>query len=829
MSALLLFDQINIQRALANGTSLDDITTSGTDPTAPFTPDPNTVFINGLWLVSLTLSLMTAFFAILVDAWYCHYLSPIVGEPKVRARTRHFRYKGLIKWRVRASISFLQLLLHFSLIIFFCGLTLSVMTENITSAVVMFGIFTLSWSFYLISSSIPLFKPECPWKTPLTFLISAISTRTLEPISAVTGTEVKNLSEVDKVQDIEIDAADESRIENEVDALHWLYERSSTSAIHRLIIQALAGLSPDYIARVEEVFSPYWANIRDEKDRMLMDCMELSRDGSIRWIPRDIPNIDIRIEPLFRLEIMFPALPRKLPSRLFGEHNLDFSRKLSNTLSRTLFVIDDARIQKPTELKQVLMDALADNGIHHPLVWEKLLDRYVDEDMLFHDLWDVFTIKMCLNLVTGIYLPHHSLPESYSCSLAYVSVTYCKQKLLTGLLTFFSTSESNTDAVGDERRLLLAIVRALAPDAARSIFNSHHAYPLDRDSTIYKYRLLRVALHAINKAINDHAVDNSSKQWRTDTFWAIYSYMTSRLFAERSWRNSEDSEFNDLCWTFHADALACMASLMGESREDWVVEWNADRAKKPTFLNILQFIHDEGVANTPHLPSVGVIPDPLHHADSIIGVVCLLLDQAFSQGIPGAYEAFRETDSLRYIADKCSLRPGLIELLRVYITGASKAATLPNIQSDGFLHWHFQDLHRADVVRCICASIAPSGTERAPILCSLVSINPNHSRWNGIMESLKSPTHENSIINETVEILDDCLQAARRGRNVINQVCGYKVSNPPSTEYSPIAVDECQPSKRVTQHSTSIPMAKLEEEFTEWEYRRRSDRTSGPQ
>ncbi|PBK85854.1 hypothetical protein ARMGADRAFT_866554, partial [Armillaria gallica] len=124
MSALLLFDQINIQRALANGTSLDDITTSGTDPTAPFTPDPNTVFVHGLWLVSLTLSLITAFFAILVDAWYSHYLSPIVGEPKVRARTRNFRYKGLIKWRVRASISFLQLLLHFSLIIFFCGLTL---------------------------------------------------------------------------------------------------------------------------------------------------------------------------------------------------------------------------------------------------------------------------------------------------------------------------------------------------------------------------------------------------------------------------------------------------------------------------------------------------------------------------------------------------------------------------------------------------------------------------------------------------------------------------------------------------------------------------------
>ncbi|PBK85914.1 hypothetical protein ARMGADRAFT_866478, partial [Armillaria gallica] len=122
MSANLLFDQINIQRALANGTSLDDITTSGTDPTAPFTPDSNHVFVNELWYISLILSLLAAFFAILVDAWYCHYVSSIAGEPKVRTRTRHLRYKGLIEWHIRAWISFLQFLLHISLITFVWGL-----------------------------------------------------------------------------------------------------------------------------------------------------------------------------------------------------------------------------------------------------------------------------------------------------------------------------------------------------------------------------------------------------------------------------------------------------------------------------------------------------------------------------------------------------------------------------------------------------------------------------------------------------------------------------------------------------------------------------------
>ncbi len=189
---------------------------------------------------------------------------------------------------------------------------------------------------------------------------------------AISSLQVKNLFQINDIQTSEIRAAHTSHTKNEVNGLRWLYERSSTSAIHRLVIQALAGLSPNHKARAEEAFSPHGDEIRDEKERMLMDCMELSRDGPTRWIPKDIPNIGGRIEPLFRLEILFPALRREFPSRLFEEHNLDFSRKLSNTLSITLSSIDDKHIQKPTEQNQVLMDALADNGIHYPRLEEAL-------------------------------------------------------------------------------------------------------------------------------------------------------------------------------------------------------------------------------------------------------------------------------------------------------------------------------------------------------------------------------------------------------------------------------------------------------------------------
>ncbi len=797
MSAVLLFDQINIQRGLANGLSLDDIATSGTDPTAPFTPKRTVLIQNGLWSTSLTLSLMTAFVAMLVDACYSHYLSPIPGQPKVRARTRHLRYKGLIKWRLGNSIGILQMLLYFSLITFMLGLYISSWTQGSVSAYVVGVIYILSIVIYGRTCFREMHHPEYPWKTPLTSNLSSASRKSkITSVPGLTSSlEVKSISELNTVQASEIYAAHESRIENEVDALLWLYKRSSTSAIHRLVIQALAGLSPDYIARAKAVFSWRWVEIRDEKERMLMDCMELSRDGPTRWIPKDIPNIDRRIEPLLRLEILFPGLRREFPSGLFGEHNLDFSKRLSNTFLVTLSSIDDAHIQKPTQ-NQVIMDALADNGVHHPLVWAKLLDCYADKEKLIHGAGHGFTIEMCLNLVTSIYLPKDSPPESYSYTLAYALVTFYKKETLIGLLAFFSTSEPHNDLVDHERRLPLAIVRALAPDSeALSTFNSHQRHRFHDDSTISKYGLLRVALHVIHKDIH-HPVNPPSKQWRTDVFWAILSFIMSDFFTGCSLSNPEYSEFKHPFWTCRAYALACMASLMGGGRESCDVEWKAEWATKPLFLNILRVIHDERVADAPPPPAIQAILDP-PRVDSIIGVVGWLLCQAFKRGIPGAYEAFRENGSLGYIAKKSSLHLELIEGLRGYITGLSDAKTgkFPRIQSDEFPDRHIQDLHRAPVIRCICASIVRSVTPPRPFLSSLTSIAPHDDKWPNILQTLNSlddeyrdsvqcytlhPTDNGTPndlkrwkkdMKEIVLILAKCLEVEKGSNIDINQVC----------------------------------------------------------
>ncbi len=164
------------------------------------------------------------------------------------------------------------------------------------------------------------------------------------------------------------------------------------------------------------------------------------------------------------------------------------------------------------------MDALAENSVHHPLVWKKLLGCYVDKGRLFHDARDVFTIEMCLNLVESIYLPKDSPQELCSCTLLDASVTYYKPEILKDLLSVFSTSESQNDAVDPERRLSLAIVRALVPNSATSTNNSHQPHLFHDDSTISKYRLLRVAISAIQNVLRHHPVDPPSKEWCTDVF-----------------------------------------------------------------------------------------------------------------------------------------------------------------------------------------------------------------------------------------------------------------------------------------------------------------------
>ncbi|KAK0442840.1 hypothetical protein EV421DRAFT_1657646, partial [Armillaria borealis] len=124
MSASLLYESVLVQRAIANGSSVNAIAPSPLNPTIAFVPATTDVWVNGLWFTSLFLSLTTALVAVLVKQWLHHYVALPSGTPRDRSFIRQFRYAGFEKWHVQVIIGLLPVLMHLALVIFLTGLVI---------------------------------------------------------------------------------------------------------------------------------------------------------------------------------------------------------------------------------------------------------------------------------------------------------------------------------------------------------------------------------------------------------------------------------------------------------------------------------------------------------------------------------------------------------------------------------------------------------------------------------------------------------------------------------------------------------------------------------
>ncbi|KAJ3913820.1 hypothetical protein F5877DRAFT_15872, partial [Lentinula edodes] len=120
----LVFELVQIQRAVAVGASVTDIPTSLLSPTTKAKPDNLNVWTNGLWGISLSLSLSVTLATVLVKQWLHRYLAVHSGTPRDRSHTRQFRYTGFEKWQVLNIIGVLPVIMHISLAFFLVGLVL---------------------------------------------------------------------------------------------------------------------------------------------------------------------------------------------------------------------------------------------------------------------------------------------------------------------------------------------------------------------------------------------------------------------------------------------------------------------------------------------------------------------------------------------------------------------------------------------------------------------------------------------------------------------------------------------------------------------------------
>ncbi|KAF9060626.1 ankyrin repeat-containing domain protein [Rhodocollybia butyracea] len=254
ISAALLMEQVQLLRAAGNTTAIQNIPalSRGTNSTRSTATD---IWVNGLFLASLSLSLATALLSVLVQQWLQAYTSLPTGNAQERALIRQFRFTGFKKWKVPEIIGTLPLILHASLALFFVGLSLYISQIHQQLSWIVVVITILVFVIYVGSIFLPPIWIGCPYRIPLLFTLASYLlhswmitkwafaqslhkvTTGLEdsapfPIAIVSlRLTEKKFFEVPKSKHLVL-----------ADILNWLWNLESNQSIQRITAQALNGI-----------------------------------------------------------------------------------------------------------------------------------------------------------------------------------------------------------------------------------------------------------------------------------------------------------------------------------------------------------------------------------------------------------------------------------------------------------------------------------------------------------------------------------------------------------------------------------------------------------
>lgn len=323
ISASLLYELVLIQRAVANGSSVNTIT-SPFDPSVAFVPASADIWVNGLWFTSLFLSLTTALIAVLVKQWLHYYVAPPSGTPRDRSLIRQFRHAGFRKWHVQIIIGLLPVIIHLALTIFLVGLVIFLdPLHAILSGIICAGT-VLLYGVYVVAAVLPILLPQCPYRTPLCDLIytafhavpqvswslwrkdaflDALRRRCfndmLHHLPHIQTRSMKTLAM------IESESVQQMSTKLAAEALIWLFSLSSNLTIQSIVIQAIGGLP---MASEREFFKLQSFADRKEMEDMqralLRSCLQPDEKNPEQY-DRPIPGMELKIGRLLRFDAHF--------------------------------------------------------------------------------------------------------------------------------------------------------------------------------------------------------------------------------------------------------------------------------------------------------------------------------------------------------------------------------------------------------------------------------------------------------------------------------------------------------------------------------------------
>ncbi|KAK0470813.1 hypothetical protein IW261DRAFT_1672266 [Armillaria novae-zelandiae] len=303
VSASLLFEMVLIQRAVANGSSVDNVPVSSLNPSS---------------------NLATALVAVLVKQWLHHYLALPSGTPREQSHVRQYRYGGFQKWHVLVIIGLLPVLMHLALGIFFIGLTVFLVPLRPGFSWVI-GVGTVvAYVTYLITVFLPILYPQYPYRTPLSDLVyfpcryikedlfsKYVRPLFMKEVQRPNSTSHHRKAKISSLDDLERDMVQSESNTLSVEALHWLFESSSNPIVHGIVIQSVGSLPLSAMAAVKKVFGEA-EHIRRAHDILLCGCTQsLEGDSWKLW-----PGMESKFERLLRFELFILHLSNDIYNEL---------------------------------------------------------------------------------------------------------------------------------------------------------------------------------------------------------------------------------------------------------------------------------------------------------------------------------------------------------------------------------------------------------------------------------------------------------------------------------------------------------------------------------
>ena len=148
------------------------------DP-ADFSPPEHIVLVNALFYASLGVMLLTAFIAMLIKSWVREFDRGLhaLKIPEQRAKTREFRYLGMVHWKLADIVAVLPFLIQVSLVLFAIGLVIFLRHISIPSFGVTTAIFGIGVLYYATTTAISIFVTSSPFHSPLSRALGKVYRR----------------------------------------------------------------------------------------------------------------------------------------------------------------------------------------------------------------------------------------------------------------------------------------------------------------------------------------------------------------------------------------------------------------------------------------------------------------------------------------------------------------------------------------------------------------------------------------------------------------------------------------------------------------------------